>query len=550
MPQGATAGSGIRLSSYPSQFLFRREEYGKDRQWSTHTTLDNLIYGTSQNVRTYTDLDRAGRGYVMAKANTSLSRDQDMTPFLEMLERDRPIEVEWDHVRYKLYGDPAERRAMVFGNTNESEYPGQGGTPIKLLLDVDWYQRHDVLAPILNKRCQVVITSELASLVDGGYEYEGLLVDEDETAFIDAELLTPGEYWIKIGSLSSSSGIGSRGSIQFGTGYSYLEFQIPLTTMSWEYSVEGEADRKWGSLEVLRCDLDEQGRPLFVDGQGNPTGNRTGAPQGKSGITSFLQARAMQQIKMEKQYWTLYGTKSEGGITDLTSGKPIVTGPGVFEFMEEGNVIPYDVDIQGIDFIEHQMRSLWFDRVSTGRRDVVLYTGEAGLELFSEWVNQKFGETAAVYHYDFVLNETTPFDQRENRKGFAYRRPQFTKYVLDTFGSITVVHWPILDNTVVNGATMPGTFYPISSYEFYAFDIGFGDSANMRMVERKDNAYNMLISGLWSPYGWVGENNPVYKSPGDVTLGDSYKHIMKETWGVIIEDVMCMIKFVPNLTYR
>lgn len=373
----------------------------------------------------------------------------------------------------------------------------------------------------------VRIVSEAPVPIDSGFQYEVVLLEEDDAAFVPEEYFTAGDYWLKTGTSTSWENRGTAGSIQFGEGFSYIEWQVPLTTMMWEFEVQGEAHRQYGNLEISRCD--DEGRPI----------------PGESRITNYHEARAMAQIDYEKELFLTYGSKTEH-LIDRNTGDQISTGPGLFAYLEEGNVMPYSPETQSVDFIAEQIEALWFDRVPTQNRELLLLTGQAGLKIFNEWVTEKFGNTAATYGWDFVLQTRRPFDVASGRKGFAFSPPQFTEYQLPTFGNIKIAHWPILDNTRINGVTYPGSIYPVSSYEFIAFNIGFGEP-NVKFLAREDNKIESYFPGLWSPLGATGTDNPMFKSPS--YWRESYKWVKSESFGVVLIEPGTTLHFRPNITY-
>lgn len=519
------ANSNYRLTPFPSKFIVNEEYAGQDRYWSQHTTYDDLLFAHGQHVRDYADLSHLAKG--LAYSKMSITQSKALTPLFDYVTGDGGVEViDKNYARWRIYGQP-ERRAMSFGNPNVTETPGAGGFPLKFFSDVDWFKEYDVLAPVRNKRVQIIITSADPVPVDGGYEYEAKILDDDKAAFVDPRFFRAGEYWIKMGSLTSWEKGLTPGSIQFGEGFSYIEFEVPLTTMAWEFEIDAEAHRQFGKLEIGR--LDDDGRPM---------------PEG-SKITNYVEAQAQSQIDHEIELFMTYGSMSES-FMDKNTGKAITTGPGIFEWMEQGNTVPYSPELNGIDMIVDRLEALWFDRVPVANREVLFYTGQAGLRLFSNWVEQKFGQTAATYEYDFVLKRRTPFDNRGGRDGYAFAKPQFVEYMIPTFGSIKVAHWPILDNTRINGVTYPGTFYPVSSYEFVAFNVGFGQS-NVKFLVREDNKLQTYVAGLWSPLGRTGQDNPVFKQPS--YMEESYKWIRKESFGVVMMDPSMGLRFVPNISY-
>lgn len=517
--------SGIRLTPFPSKFIINEENAGQDKYWSRNTTYDDLLFAYGQHVKDYADLSHLAKG--LAYSKMGITESTALSPLMEFVTGEGGVEViDKNYSRWRIYGQP-ERRAMSFGDLNSQSNPGAGGLPFTWFSDVDWYKEGDLLSPIRNKRVQILIRSEEAVPFDGGYTYEAVLLDEDDAAYIPTEYLSEGEYWIKMGSVTSWEKAGTAGSLQFGDGFSYIEFEVPLSTMMWEFKIEAEAHRQFGNLSIMRCD--DEGRPM-------PDGTK---------ITNYIEARANAQIQQEKELFLTYGSKTEHLIDQNTTNQ-ITTSPGLFEFLEEGNVIPYSPEHQTIDFIVDQIEAMWFDRVPTQSRELLLFTGQAGLRLFSDWVNEKFGNTAAIYEYDFVLSRRTPFDNKGGRLGFAFTPPQFTEYMLPTFGNIKVAHWPILDNTRINGVYYPGSFYPVSSYEFIAFNIGFGEP-NVKFLSRVDNKIQTYIPGLWSPFGATGQDNPVFKTPG--YMEESYKWIHKESYGMVLLDPSCTLWFKPNVSY-
>ena len=481
-----------------------------------------------QHVKDFNDISHLVKDLSYSKFGTTLS--ETLSPFFDYITGDGGVEiVDKNWVRWRIYGEP-ERRAISVRNANDSETIGAGRIPFTLTLDVDWYTQGDVLAPVLNKRCNIFINSDSSAGPHGGYEYEAILMDDDEGAFIEPSYLAPGEYYIKIGSVQSWEKIGKFGSIQFGSQFTYIEFEVPMTTMGWEFKVEGEAHRQWGRLKIARV-------------EDNPRPGDEITQTGK--ISNFLEGKAMNQIDFEKEMFLAFGSKSEH-LIDPNTSKAITTGPSLFEFLEEGNIIPYSPNSNALDMIVDQAKGFWFDKVPHAERRLLLYTGEGGMELFSDWIEERFGNTAASIDHSFFLGNKDPYDATGGRPGFKFRKPQFTEYQLGTFGSIVVAHWPLLDNTRINGVTYPGKRYPVSSYEFIAFNLGFGEP-NVKLLARTDNRYTGYTPGFWSPLGVTGPDNPLFKFPA--IQEDAYLWAHRESFGLVLMDPSCVIRFVPNVSY-
>lgn len=515
--------SSIRLNPRPSKYIIAEESGGQDRYWSKTTTYDDLLFAHGQHVKDYVDLSHLGKGLLYSKMG--ITESTALSPLMEYVTGEGGVEtIDKNYVRWRIYGMP-ERRAMSFGNLNSGDYIGEGGSLFYYWSDVDWFTEGDLIAPLTNKRAVVVIQSVNPVPFDGGFRYEAAMLDASEDNFLPAEYLDGNQYWLKLGSVTAWEKMGQAGSIQFGEGYAYIEFEVPLTTMAWTFEVDAEAHRQWGNVELSRCD--DEGRPII------------------SKETNYLELRALSQIDSEKELSLTYGTMSDTHI-DRRSGKQITTGPGLFEFQEEGNIIPYDPEVSSLDFMVSHIESFWFDRIPVNQRDITLLTGQAGLRLWSDWVEEKFGSTAATYTYDFILQQRVPFDSSTGRGGYAFSKPQFVEYVLPSFGTVRIAHWPLLDNTRISTVNYPGSYFPVTSYEFHAFNIGFGEP-NVKFLQRTDNKIQTYIPGLWSPFGATGQDNPVFKTPA--YMEESYKWLYKESFGVILMDPSCALRFVPNVTY-
>lgn len=514
----------LQQKPYPSKFIINEESSNSSKYFSKKFSYEDLLIAGGDHIKDYTDLTEVAKDYYSAYS-TTLS--ETMNPFYEYLNGNNSVkDVEENFVRWRIYSTP-DRRAISMGDPNEANSDGcygAGAYPFKIRLDVDWFKEYDVLSPIRNKRCQVVVQGD-PRFVGGAYEYEVILLDNPESASVfPVEYLTEGFYFIKMGSLGSDLGSNEWGSIQFGFDNSYIEFETKLTTMQWKFEVEHEAHEKWGNLEIARCGEDGN----VIPGTGK--------------ITNFLELEAMAQIEKEKELFMAYGTGTDFMVSKST-GKRITTGAGLFEFMEEGNVIPYNPQTNGMDKIVSEIDSLWFDRVAPGNRKLMLYTGQGGLKLFHDWIEEKYGNTAVVTPYNFVLGDAPAFDG--SRNGYALNKYQFTKYYVPVFGEITVAHWPILDNTRINGVTYPGTHYPVSSFEFFAFDYGLGES-NVQMLRNSKREATFVIPGLSSPFGLVGKNNPAYSHP---TNPDHWGYYWSHrcSFGMVMMDPGRSVKFVPAI---
>lgn len=516
--------SGIINQAFPNKFLINHQEVGPDKTWSTNLTYEKLLLLNGQHAKDYVDITYLAEQLAWNNYGRTLS--EEMAPIYDYVQGSGGIEyIQKNFIRYRVYGEP-DHRAMSIGNLNEHEDLGLGGFDFRIGLDVDWYREGQRLAPIANKRIQIVLTSD-ASVTQGGYEYTAVMLDEDGDAILPDEYLNYGQYWISMGSVASWEKFSGKGSIQVADHFSYLEYEVPLSTSEWKFTVDGEAHRQWGNIEITR--LDEYDRPVDQSTR----------------ITNYLEMKARTQVKREIDLINAWGTSSTH-LLDSKTSKQITTSAGYFSFMEEGNVIPYMPGPDAIDFIIEQLEAAWFDRVPEAQRSALFLTGTPGLRQFSEWVESRFGSTATIQYYDFVLKKRIPFDNANDRDGYALVRPQFTEYHLPSFGKIIVGHWKALDNTRDNGVKFPGTIYPARAYEYVCFDIGFGQS-NLKFFERDDNVIDTITPGYWSPAGAVGPNNPIWKQRA--YSDESYMWEHRRSFGAVLMRPEASIWFKPSVSY-
>lgn len=518
--------SGIRKPGFPNpsryKYIINHELAGRDKFYGSDITGADIVNMLGPDAKDYHDLTQVAKGFYSQWSQT-LSRD--LNPFYEFVAASGGIEdVKHNKVRWKVFGDP-HREITSFGNPNPetAECLGAMGAEFYIRVDLEYLKIGDIIAPVRNKRSAVVIVDE-GKPSGGATEYKVKMQSQGDT--FDPLLLKAGDYWIRLGNQTSYLESGQVGSFDFGFQASYVEFEVDMNTMQWEYTVSEDAWLKYGVLEVTRCD---EGR--------NPI-------PGASSLTNMMETEAKSAIQSQIEMATIYGTGTRHH-TDLITGQAITTAPGLMEFVEQAQEVPYSTTSQGIDTMIRRVKELWYDTIPISQRSMMLYTGEPGLELFHNWIMEKYGSTTVVTKEDLILGSSTPFEV--GRNGRSFNNLQFTKYKCDIFGEITVAHWPLLDNTRVNGVYMPGTNYPVSAYEFWAFDIGFGEP-NIKLLTRNNKELTQIIPGTIAPNGYVTPSNPIFKAPTDPNL-HGYKWRHRKSFGLVVMEPDRLVRFIPKVAY-
>lgn len=508
-----------------SKFRIYAESTKQDKYWANYAS-ENVLLATHPEVRPWVDLTDPVIKYI-STATPSLAGKR--TPLQDhLLGSGMSRQVDAETVKWKLRGT-GEVQAIAIENINVGvTNPGVDGNEFAVKLDVEWYKDGDILAPLVAKEVQVIVNG--LPIADGnGFIYNVQLVDRNPRAFFPTELLESNLKWIKLGAAygEASSGYGST---QF-SGTSYIEFQSDMT----DYGKEVEVTNKAHNLNLRIQALDNSGKPM----ENYP-----------DKIISYIEAEFLKQTKWEKELMLFYGRDSGKRLIDGTVGNHRRIGPGLLEFLEDGNVIPYPVSNGSLDMFTNWLQRIWFDRVEPSMRNVTIYTGEGGLKLWNDWITEKYGDSAISTQFVDMVGEGKSYDPK-NYRGAKFPTRYFTEMNLFPFGSVRVEHWPILDSTYLNGAVLhPETGLPLSSYEFIVLDYGLGSGggSNIEMLNRTDSEVFTYQCGTWSPLGPI---NGRTGRGGFVSTGPhrSYMLYYANTFGMRVKDVTLTAWFKPAVQF-
>lgn len=509
-----------------SKFNIYQESTKADKYWANLADENILLY-THAHARPFVDLTEAVMSYVSTSAPSLVDKKTPMMDYLKKSGRTREIDA--DVVRWRLKGT-GEVQAIAVENLNPGvTTPGIMNSEFNIKLDVDWFVEGDILAPDVAKECQVVIQGLPIGDSINGHIYPVQIVDYDDNHYFPPELLEGNLRWIKLGSAygEASRGYGST----IFKGMSYIEFESSLT--DWGKSVE--VTNKAHQLNLRLQAADVHGKPIsdYPDQ-----------------IISEIEANFIAEGKWEKELLCYYGRSAGKSIIDTTSQHYRRIGPGLLEFLEDGNVIPYPTGGGSIDMFVDYLQSIWFDRVPPERRNITVLTGQGGLTQWNNWVTAKFAVDPIRKDFNTFVGDGKSY-QPANYKGLKYPTAYFTEYNIFPFGSIRVEHSPLLDNTYLNGSvTHPETGLPLSSYEYIILDYGMGNgvNSNIELLKRKDSEVYTFDCGTWCPLGPINgaAGRGGFKSSGPQR---SYQLYATDTLGIRVKDVTLTAWFKPATQY-
>lgn len=510
-----------------SKFKIYEESAKQAKYWANYAD-ENVLLVTHQHGKPWADLTAPVMKHVASAAPSLVSK---RTPLQDWLQgSNRVTTIDSDYVRWKLKGTgevQAEQIENMVPGANTT--PGIQGTEFPIKLDVEWFVPGDVLCPDVAKEVQVVVQQKNPEADGTGFIYYVQLVDRNLNNFFPVELLEPGLKWIKIDSVYGEGSEGY-GSTVFA-GMSYIEFESDLT----DYGKTVEVTNKAHDLNLRVQTCDDNGNT--IDGYPDQ-------------IISYIEAEFLAQAKWEKELRLFYGRSAGKNIIDNTIGYHRRIGPGLIEFLEDGNRIPYPIDGGSLEMFENWLQAIWFDRVAPGQRNIVMYTGQAGLQLWNKWVTERYANSSIPSDFNTFVGNGKSYDSK-NSRGLKFPNAYFTETTLFPFGSVRVEHWPILDSTWLNGSLVhPLTGLPLSSYEFIVLDYGLGSGAgsNIELLKRRDAEAYTYVCGTWSPLGAI---NGKTGRGGFVSTGPQrrYQLFHTDTYGLRIEDVTLTAHFYPTVQF-
>jgi hypothetical protein len=254
-------------------------------------------------------------------------------------------------------------------------------------------------------------------------------------------------------------------------------------------------------------------------------------------IITLAEVEFKAQIEYEKECDLLWG-RSSRAIVDTSTGLHRRIGPGLFEFLEDGNVSYYPIGGGSIDLFEEAMDTLWFDRIESSQGNIVVYSGREGIRQADVWIRAKYGESAVVSRYEDYVDKV---DERTLK----FKSPLFRMYEIPTYGTITFEHLPALDSISQGGPVHPKTGKPLTSYEYIILDYGLnaGGNGNIEMLNRVNSTIWGYRCGTYSPAGpnINGGKFPITHS------GRSYELFHGDEYGIRVKDITGTLWLRPNV---
>lgn len=386
---------------------------------------------------------------------------------------------------------------------SSNAFAGIDGNPFTIKLDKDWYTHGDILTAD-KRKFQVRVGDEPITRETDGFKYTVYLVTKTPgTDYIAQKYMKPGIEWVRLSSVYPER------SAQFSkvwfTPTAKLVDHLP-DMIRIEHEITGYADKR--VIEVATASYDKDGKfQQLTDGRW------------------FKRAEVEFWKHYYKQVENQLMWSRESSHLKGDSGYNIRTTDGLWYKLDYGNVYPYSKF--SIRLLEDFLLSIFFGRVEGKNRNVVMLTGEYGMQLFHRAIREEAGKFGLFINSDKMVRGSG-MDM-----GFG---GQFTEYFPINGGSIQLKYMPSLDIQTTNSEKGAGLF-PQNSATFIILDLSGDFADNVRLVKhRNDEEYGYIV-GTASPFGPI--KGGLSSSPKD-----GYSMWAKTRCGLHVTDLSRTAKLV------
>lgn len=378
--------------------------------------------------------------------------------------------------------------------------PGKYKSVFRLKLDEDWYLPGDILHPGTSAKKYPVRVQSQPFRHGQGFIYEVRGMSDDPQWFVPVKYLANGTQWAKLFSQYEEAAEQS-GSTQYSLP---IAMQNRMSRFRKKYRVTGDA-----ANEVLAIKVADNTGKLH------------------DSWVKYAEVEYWEQWyrEMERGYWYSRSTDTVLG----ANGRPLLSGPGVQEQLEDSNQHFYSHLTARL--IEEYLMDIFYSRVKPGKaRRIKGYSGEYGMIQFHraimDW-QKKNGFIQVVDQVGSLTKESS--DLNANALGAGY---QYVKYRMANGAELELVHNPLYDDREINFEIDPVTGYPIESQRITFLDFnGQGEGgSNIQLVNRANSFKLGYVHGLHNPFGPTNNKAMAHS-------GDYYEMHVQKQCGIHIEDV-------------
>lgn len=239
---------------------------------------------------------------------------------------------------------------------------------------------------------------------------------------------------------------------------------------------------------------------------------------------------AWSEHRRMKENYLMFGSQANN--LQSPSAYDVTSGMGCWDMLHLGNVNYFNQF--SMKSLTEPIGDMYYGRVAGANRDVDLYTGEAGFNLFSDAVANKINGLGGLIPLDkFVTGSGM-------NMGFGY---QFQAYSMPNGGTIRLKHLKTLDSWTTKSERGSGK-YSRQSATFIGMDMSKDNRQNMKIVKRSTRAED-----YWGyVVGTCGPDGPL-KGGMSGTKKAGYEMWINSRIGLHIEDITKTFILKPTFEY-
>lgn len=391
--------------------------------------------------------------------------------------------------------------------------PGLDGQPFRIKFDKRIFTHGDIISTD-KRNIQFYVGTEEIYQVSDGYVYTCYLITDDVGAqFVAQKYLQVGIEYLKYGTIYGEAS--SQASELFFTPKVKLMNNIG-DMHRLKHDVTGYAEQR--DITVANVDV------MGADGKVVP---------GTSRWFNYAEAEGWKQSLQLTDSYLMWSRKSSNLRGD--SGYGLKTIAGLWQMTDYGWKSKFSKF--SIPFLEEILLDVFFGRKEGADRNVVLWTGEAGMRMFSRAVRNELNTFGT-----FLISKDNYLRGEAMAMGGG---GQFISWEMIGGGKITLQHMPSLDYDSTNYEKNTGVEgrYPASSASFIIHDLSGMRKNNIKVVRFKN----------WkdTDFGYIGGAiNPFNMKRGfnATSLKHAYSMFWQNRVGLHIEDPTAMLKLEFDAT--
>jgi hypothetical protein len=428
------------------------------------------------------------------------------------------MEIDHNIYRWTVYGDDKVSAYFTELLVDSSGKPGYGGAEFQIALDRPWFEEPDGLQLEDNRYPFLDIISGPQPNGVNSWIYTVKIQSSDPTAWIDPSQLDVGMTVCKATTSIADEMNDKRGTDHFGSGMD-LESQIGMygneVTVTDKVIRRELQARNGGSKGVDSSKSLFTGYAFAVRKQLN--GKEVTVPRGS--FLTTAEAMILERTEMDREMAMIYG---HAFIDTTSNGYLKRGGPGFRQLAKDGHELLHNGNLTA-QTIEDYLHGIFLNRLNAADRDVVISTGEGGMRLFHQILQDEANSFLTVDNH---------FIQKASSNVVGARNPlsygaQFVEFNAINGIRVRLMYDPMKDDPTYCKRKHPDNpRYTIDSFRMDIYDLGSPGSteagipkSNMTMLKESYTDMYAFTSGVIDPMrGPITNGGKANNLKKDVTI--------------------------------